>query len=252
MAAEIPVCAPLPHPSGSTLATTDAGIHVALFPRTGGRCPDELDLDGYAQLGRLLGRIHNVAASLSLPDRPELSPATYGMASLATLQAGDFLAASVRTDYAAAVQRLVHETEALAAGVDTFVVHADCHRGNLLRGRTGFFFLDFDDMARGPAVQDLWLLLPARPGDCVAELAAMLDGYSQFREFPRQSLGLIEGLRGLRYVRYAAWIARRWDDPAFRRAFPGWGEEAYWQRQLVDLYDQLRQLQAQSQAQIFS
>jgi Ser/Thr protein kinase RdoA (MazF antagonist) len=239
--AEIPVCAPLPLAGGDTLTQTADGIFFTLFPRTGGRSPDELTGDAYAQLGRLLARIHNVSAHLGLVNRPTLSPATYGMECLATIEAArGGLPLGLAADYRRAVSQLVDLCTPLFAEAETFVVHADCHRGNLLYGREGWFFLDFDDMARGPAVQDLWLLLPARAADCPQELEAMLTGYRQFRPLAASSLRLIEGLRGLRYVRYAAWVASRWDDPAFPRAFAEHGTEAYWQRQLTDLYEQIR------------
>lgn len=237
---EIPVCAPLPFPNGSTLAHTEDGIFFAVFPRTGGRSPDELTLDEYTQLGRLLGRIHNVSASLKLKNRPNISPETYGLDCLQTLLDADVIALSVKTAYTDAVHMLVEQAKVRYAGLETLVVHGDCHRGNLLRGRQGWFFLDFDDMGWAPAVQDLWLLLPARQHDCPQELEAMITGYEQFRRFERPSLRLMESLRGLRYVRYAAWIASRWEDPSFPKAFPDWGTEVYWQRQINDLYEQIR------------
>lgn len=236
---EVPVCAPRPFPDGSTLAQTSAGIYFTVFPRTGGRSPDELTLDEYRQLGRLLGRIHNVSASLQLPNRPSLTPATYGTDALASIEASGLLPDSCRPKFVDAVQRLVAASEPLFAGVPTLVVHADCHRGNLLRGRDGFFFLDFDDMATGPAVQDMWLLLPARPVDCPQEFEAMVAGYQAFRAFDPREVALVESLRGLRYLRYAAWIARRYADPSFRRVFTDFGQEIYWQRLQNDLYEQL-------------
>ena len=123
------------------------------------------------------------------------------------------------------------------------MVHGDCHRGNLLAGRDGWFFLDFDDSGVAPAVQDVWLLLPARRDDCPRELEAMLTGYERFREFDHGSLRLVEVLRALRYVRYAAWVAARWEDPAFKKAFPQWGTDNYWQEQLMDLHEQLALLE---------
>lgn len=241
---EIPVCAPCAFPNGQTLSTDSNGIHFAVFPRTGGRSPDELTVDEMTQLGRLVARIHNVSASLKLQHRFPLSPETYGLDCLKTLTDGEFIAHSVRQAYSDAVNTLVSLTTPMWSGLETFAIHADCHKGNLLRGREGWFFLDFDDMAMGPAVQDMWLLLPARAADCPQDVEAFITGYEQFRPFPRVSLKLIEGLRGLRYVRYAAWIASRWEDPSFQRAFPDWGNEVYWQRQLNDLYEQVRQLQA--------
>jgi Ser/Thr protein kinase RdoA (MazF antagonist) len=243
--AEIPVCPPIAFDDGDTLHTTEDGIFFALFPRTGGRSPDELLGEQFEQLGRLLGRIHNVLAAIGLRHRPAISPQTYGEQCLATILERVEMPPGLRHRYDDAVQRLVEAgARRFAAIVESpFPVHGDCHRANLLWGREGWFFLDFDDMGTCPAVQDLWLLLPARPRDCPRELELMLAGYRQFRDFDEGTLGLIEVLRGLRYVRYAAWIARRWDDPSFPRAFPDWGSERYWETQVADLHEQLALLE---------
>lgn len=238
---EIPVCPPVTI-DGQTLHRTEDGIFYALFPKVGGRSPDELDLEGFEQLGRLLARIHNVAASLSITHRPAISPATYGSESLQTILKRTDMSLGVRQRYIDAVEALVVQADLRLADLETLPLHGDCHRGNLLLGSEGWFFLDFDDMGIGPAVQDLWLLLPARADGCPQELDAMLQGYEQFRDFPRHSLRGIEALRGLRYVRYAAWVARRWDDPAFQRAFPDWGTDRYWEGQVADLSEQLLHL----------
>ena len=52
-------------------------------------------------------------------------------------------------------------------------------------------------------------------------------------------LRLIEVLRALRYVHYSAWIARRWEDPSFPNAFPHFGDEEYWVKEIKDLEIQL-------------
>ena len=218
--AEIPVCAPTPFADGNTVAVSQDNIFFALYPRTGGRSPDELSLEQFSTLGRLLARIHNVAASLKLRHRRAINPQTYGLEPLAALHASHTLPLSVERAYDDAVKELVSLTMPLFAGLETFALHGDCHKGNLLHGRDGWFFLDFDDMGVGPAVQDLWLLLPARPQDCPQDVEALLTGYEQFRKFPRHSLRLIEGLRGLRYIHYAAWVASRWQDPTFPERFP--------------------------------
>lgn len=240
---EIPVCAPLPFADGSTLAQTQSGIYFTLFPRTGGRSPDELNPEQYTQLGRLLARIHNVSAHLKLQHRPQLSPQTYGLDALALLEQHHRLPPEIAPAYRTAVEQLVAISQPLFDQTPQFAIHGDCHRGNLLYGRQGWFFLDFDDMVHGPAVQDIWLLLPARVAQCRRELDAFLTGYEQFRTFPHASLRLIEALRALRYIRYAAWIASRWQDPSFPKAFNDWGTHTYWQRQLTDLYEQIRYLQ---------
>ncbi|MFH1130588.1 MAG: serine/threonine protein kinase [Pseudomonadota bacterium] len=242
-AVEIPVCAPISFGDGDTLHTTEDGIFFALFPRTGGRSPDELVGEQFEQLGRLLARIHNVTASLRLQHRPTISPQTYGTDCLETIIKHTKMPTGLNYRYTDAVQRLVAIGKQRFDGIETIAVHGDCHRANLLCGSHGWFFLDFDDMGIAPAVQDIWLLLPARPADCPKELDLLLEGYQQFRDFDRQTLRLIEVLRGLRYVRYAAWIARRWDDPSFPHAFPDWGSERYWEAQVADIYEQLALLE---------
>ncbi len=257
--ADIPACAPLILPSGSSLEETEGGIFFTLFPRLGGRLVEELNEDDYERLGRLIARIHNVSAVLDLHQRPQISPQSYGDKALATILEQGGMSPSVRARFEDTAQAFIELAKLRFEGIETFVVHGDCHRGNLLsRGRRGpsfggdggndagndWFFLDFDDSGHGPAVQDLWLLLPARLKDCEGEIEAMLEGYQQFRAFPRESLGLIEILRGLRYLRYAAWVASRWDDPAFKRAFADFGTDRYWEGLLGDLYEQLELLRS--------
>jgi len=237
---EIPAVAPEPFVDGETLHATQEGIWFALFPRVGGRNPDELSLEEYREVGRLLGRMHNVAAKQALVHRPEITPVSYGAGGLAVLQAKAALPDGVGARLQDAVARLVEVAARRFERVELLPVHGDCHRGNLLRGRDGFFFLDFDDMGWGPAAQDLWLLLPGRRADSEREIDALLEGYEVFRAFDRATLRLVEILRALRYVRYAAWIANRWDDASFTRAFPDWGSERYWQGLLQDLYEQLQ------------
>ena len=239
---EIPVAAPLPFADGTTLQRSAEGIYYALFPKVGGRAPDELSTQDLEQLGRLLGRIHNIGARLGLPHRPGLDPTTYGRDALAQVLARARLSPSTERRYGDVALALVDHAERLFAGVPVSPIHADFHRGNVLRGREGFVVLDFDDMARGPAAQDLWLVLPARPAECPDELAALLRGYEQFRAFDVGTLRLIEALRGLRYLRYAGWIASRWDDPSFKHAFPQFDTESYWEGQIADLHEQLRLL----------
>jgi Ser/Thr protein kinase RdoA (MazF antagonist) len=238
--AEIPVCAPDTFPDGKTLHDTADGILFAVFPRMGGRSPDELSPEQLEELGRLLGRIHNVTASLGLEHRPTLSPATYGSECLATILERAELPPGLRGRYEGAVRQLVDEGTRRWVDVETFAIHADCHKGNLLAGSRGWFFLDFDDMAVGPAAQDFWLLLPARVRDCPREVEALLKGYETMRELDHKTIGLIEVLRGLRYVRYSAWVLQRWEDPSFPRAFPYFGTESYWETQYVDVMEQVR------------
>ncbi len=141
------------------------------------------------------------------------------------------------------MQEIGKLSEPLFAGVPFFRVHGDCHPGNLLWNPQGAFFLDFDDMITGPAVQDIWLLIPGRDAEAKNQREILIDAYSEMRDFKRSSLRLIEPLRALRFVHYAAWIARRWEDPAFPAAFPEFGTHAYWESETRDLEEQLRLIQ---------
>jgi Ser/Thr protein kinase RdoA (MazF antagonist) len=235
---EIPVCAPLRFPDGGTIHEIE-GIYYAVWPRTGGRVPDELSDEALGMLGRLLARIHNMGAAKKPSHRISLTGETYALRPLALLLEKDLLPAHCRDRYAGAVKEIVKIYETLCAGVPFHRIHGDCHLGNLLHGTEGYFFLDFDDFLTGPAVQDVWMLVPARDREGLRQREVFLDAYRMFRDFDSSWLRLVEPLRALRYIRYAAWIAARWDDPAFPAAFPHFGTVQYWEEQTADLEDQL-------------
>ncbi len=235
---EIPVCAPVQFSDGETLHETK-GIYYAIWPRTGGRVPDELSDAQLQSLGRLLARIHNNGAAKPARHRIALTGETYGLRPLEFLLERNLLPSHCRDRYAAAVREIVEIYDALAGNVPVHRIHGDCHLGNLLHGREGYFFLDFDDFLTGPAVQDLWMLAPACDEEGLRQRTLMLDAYRVFRDFDDSWLRLVEPLRSLRYIRYASWIAARWDDPAFPAAFPHFGSVQYWEEQTADLEDQL-------------
>lgn len=241
---EIPAVAPLPFVDGDTLhRLPDVGLWYAVFPKIGGRSPDELSDEQLAQVGRLLARMHNVGASRPAPHRIALTPETYGLANLRYLVGSNALPPELRTSFVTTVESICALTAPWFAAAGQQRIHGDCHLGNLLSGREGLFFVDFDDMVRGPAVQDLWLLVPGRDEEAQRQLQVMIAAYEMMRPFDRRSLRLIEALRALRFVHFSAWIAKRWQDPAFPRAFPHFGSERYWGEQLADLREQLGLLQ---------
>ncbi len=235
---EIPACAPLSFPDGGTLRET-GGIYYALWPRTGGRVPDELSDDELGILGRLCARIHNMGASKRAEHRIELNAETYGLRPLAFLLEKKFLPSHLESRFGSAVREVADIYETLRAGVPFHRIHGDCHLGNLLHGSEGWFFLDFDDFLNGPAVQDVWMLVPARDAEGLRQREVFLAAYKTFRDFDTAWLKLVEPLRALRYIHYAAWIARRWEDPAFPAAFPHFGTPEYWENETRDLEDQL-------------
>lgn len=241
---EIPVIAPIKFPDGSTLRQMpDSGIYYALFPKVGGRAPDELDAPILQQIGRLIARIHAVGARRAAQHRVQLTPETYGRQNLHYLVEKKWLPAEFEKRYREAVEKICGIIEPWFEQARPIRIHGDCHLGNLLQGSEGLFFLDFDDMVRGPAVQDLWLLLPSRGAGGRPDLESLLEGYEEMRPFDRTTLKLIEPLRALRFVHYTAWLARRWEDPAFPPAFPQFNTHRYWSDETADLEQQLRMIQ---------
>ena len=100
-------------------------------------------------------------------------------------------------------------------------------------------FVDFDDTMTGPAIQDLWMLLSGDRQEKLAQLSELIDGYNEFYDFNPGELVLIESLRTMRLMHYSAWLARRWDDPAFPLAFPWFNSESYWAGHILELREQL-------------
>jgi len=190
-------------------------------------------------IGRLLGRIHNNGSANECKHRLRLTGETYGINSLKYLIDNNFLPSNCIKRYSDAVHDIVKVYDTLAADVPFHRIHGDCHLGNLLKRDNVFFFLDFDDFITGPAVQDMWMLISSRDKDSQRELNFFVEGYREFRSFETSWLKLIEPLRGLRYINYAAWIARRWDDPAFPHIFPHFGTADYWEQETSDLVDQV-------------
>lgn len=242
---EVPVVAPLALPGGETLVLLpELGIYFALFPRVGGRAPEDLTAPSVQQLGRLVARVHNTGATSQAPSRVCLDPSTYGRGNLEQLLALGALPASTEQRYTDLVHRICDRIDPLFERARYLPrVHGDFHPGNILCDRETFVLLDFDDMVQAPAVQDLWLVVSGRDPADLALREELLDGYQQLRDFDYSELLLIEPLRALRMIHFDAWIARRHDDPAFQRAFPDFGDERYWFTQIVDLGDQLLRIE---------
>jgi len=242
---EIPVVAPLEGPQGRTLLE-HRGFRYALYPWRGGRAP-ELDRPGVrAWLGRFLGRIHALGAVRRFERRPALTVERYGWRSLERLDAlgalPDDLAPAYRSVAGQALGRIEADFAALPE-LRRLRVHGDCHVGNILWTDAGPHFVDLDDTRMGPAVQDLWMLVSESREEQPREIEELLSGYTLFHDFDRAELVLIEGLRTLRLVRYAAWLASRWDDPAFPPSFPWFGTRRYWEDQIEILRGQVERLQ---------
>lgn len=247
--AEIPVCPPLPFPNGHTLRTIPGiGIHYSLFPKVGGRAPEEFTQDQLRRLGALLARIHTVGAARQAPHRKSLTPTTYGREALQQLESSGFIPQELRGPLREVTQTLCDVLDPMFEQFPTHRLHGDCHPGNLLWGSQGPFFLDFDDLVIGPAVQDIWMVVPSRDTEGLAQREVLIEGYETLRTFDRRSLRLVEGLRALRYLHYAAWISRRWDDPSFPAAFPHFVTTRYFRELNQDLEEQLQLVQTAAAA----
>ncbi len=237
---EIPVIAPIVHPNGSTLyQVPECNIVCALFPKVGGRNPDELLPEQIPLVGRLLARMHTVGALKDAPERIRLCPGTYGRQSLDFLLQNKSLPPHLEQRFADVVRRICDSSEPLFDSCSYQRVHGDCHLGNLVWGPEGPFWVDFDDMVMAPCVQDLWLIVPGRDEYARKQLMELVEAYEQMRNFDRRTLRLIEPLRSLRMIHFSAWIAKRWEDPAFPRTFVEYGTERYWNEQIIQLEEQL-------------
>jgi len=242
-AAEVPVVAPIAR-EGKTLFE-HAGFRFAVFERRGGRWPDLGTKTEREWMGRFIARIHVVGRRERFRERPVLSVQRLGDEPREWLLNSDFIPdhmvaayETVSDDLLAAVERQFE----LAGAVATLRIHGDCHPGNVLWTDAGPHFVDLDDCMNGPAVQDLWMLLSGSRPEMGEQLSHLLTGYRQFADFDYAELHLIEALRSLRIVHYAGWLAKRWDDPAFPRAFPWFAEPRYWERHVLDLREQLAAL----------
>ena len=241
---EVPAVPPLAV-DGHTLHERD-GYRFALYPRRGGRAPEIEDRNVREWLGRFIGRIHGVGAARPFVHRPALDPATFGEQPRAWLLDSRRLPQELREVYAGVSAQALDQVERCydrAGPVRSIRLHGDVHVGNVLwtdaGPQPGPHFVDFDDARLGPAVQDLWMLLSGTHEERQAQLADLLAGYRDFTEFDRRELQLVEALRTLRLIHYSAWIARRWDDPAFPAAFPWFDTPRWWEQKILELREQI-------------
>ena len=198
--------------------------------------------DTLRRMGRFLGRIHAVGARTHFLHRPTLDLQTFGFEPRALLSEGDWVPADLRTAWASVMDHALQSAARCferAGAVNSIRLHGDCHAGNVLWTEAGPHFVDFDDSRMGPAVQDLWMLLSGERPAQETQLREVLAGYRMFADFDRRELHLVEALRTLRLIHYAAWLAQRWEDPAFPAAFPWFNTQRYWQDRILELREQI-------------
>ena len=232
--------------TGNSTLHAFEGFRFALYPRRGGRAPELDDPDTLEWLGRFIGRIHAIGAIKPFVHRPAFDIESFGEAPREFLLNGEWIPAELHDAYSSVIDQAldgVHDCFDRAGSVVQLRLHGDCHPGNVLWTDDGPHFVDFDDARMGPAMQDLWMLLSGDRAAMTRQLSDVLAGYEDFAELDRRELGLIEALRTLRMIHYSAWLARRWDDPAFPAAFPWFHTTKYWQDQILELREQVAAMQ---------
>jgi len=236
---EIPVVAPLI--INETSLHHFHGYRFALFPRQGGHWPELNTQEHREWMGRFIARIHLVGASQDFSHRPTLDIDSFGVKSYQFLLEEGFIPSHIEIAYRTLAEDLLQQITAIysnAGNIHTLRLHGDCHPGNILWTDQGPHFVDLDDCRTGPAIQDIWMLISGDRHEMQSQLIDIMEGYLQFRDFDHRELLLIEPLRTLRIMHYAAWLARRWDDPAFPRAFPWFNTPRFWEEHVLSLREQ--------------
>lgn len=241
-AVEIPVVAPLADAEGRTLFQS-GDFRFALYPRRGGHAPELENPDCLLQLGRLMGRLHNVGATRDYRHRPRLTVAEWGWESYRFV-AEHWVPRDLKLAYTSLCEDLLPRLDALFAEVPARYqrIHGDAHVGNILARGEQYHLVDLDDSRSAPCIQDLWMFLSGDRANRTAQLSELMDGYQEFADFDPRELHLVEGLRTLRLMHYAAWLGRRWEDPAFPRHFPWFADGRYWSDHILELREQLAAL----------
>ncbi|WP_370980021.1 serine/threonine protein kinase [Agaribacterium sp. ZY112] len=236
--AEIPVIPPVIHDDQSLFHY--GGYRFSLAERKGGHAPELDNLDTLYTLGQHLGRIHAIGAASAMQCRPELTLESFASNSREFLLNSDMLPSSLRAAYEAISEQLIEKLSEQFSQHDyqRIRLHGDCHPGNIISRPDSLYIVDLDDCRSGPAIQDLWMLLNGEREEKTRQFIELLEGYEEFHEFNRAELRLIEPLRTLRLMHYAAWLAKRWYDPAFPQAFPWFNTERYWAEHINELKEQ--------------
>jgi Ser/Thr protein kinase RdoA (MazF antagonist) len=239
-AAEIPLVAPLV--LDARTLHQHGGFRFSLYPRRGGRPPELEDPYVLEWIGRFLGRIHAVGSAKHFAHRPALDIASFGEEPRDFVLGTGLLPPELVEPYRAACALALDAVRSAFVRAGQFRsirLHGDCHAGNILYTDEGPHFVDLDDCRAGPAMQDLWMLLSGDRQAMEIQLGHVLEGYERFMEFDDRELHMLEALRTLRIIHYAAWLARRWHDPAFPAAFPWFNTQRYWHDHVLQIKEQI-------------
>jgi len=239
---EVPVIAPIQFDGQSLFTMKELELYFTVFNKQGGRAPDEFTNEEIEQVGRLLARLHNVGSMKDAPHRLKLTPEVYLKSNMDFLLDQKIIPSHLEKMYKDVLEQIYSLTKNRFKNISYQRIHGDCHLGNIIRRGDVFYLIDFDDMVMGPCVQDMWLLLPGRDEYAENLRSRLIESYMTMRDFNFEELRLTETLRTLRMINYSAWIAKRYEDPAFKNAFPFFEQPSYWEGQINDLREQIYHL----------
>jgi len=232
---EVPVVPPLETGEGTTLLEAEDLLYT-VFPLRGGRTFDIACDEDWVRLGAIVGRMHRVGKREEACRRTICSPRETTAAQAEELLGSGLIPPDLAPEFSRLCTGTIDLIEPFFRDIDYLRIHGDCHRGNILdRLEEGLLVIDFDDMMTGPAVQDLWLLLPGHLSECTVETDLLLYGYTQFMDFDSAALSLVEPLRFMRIIYFLTWCASQKDDPGFFTHFPAWGEDGFWIKEVEDI-----------------
>jgi len=220
------------------------GFFYALYPKFRGREKDELLTEDRKWVGRLMGRLHRLTSTIKLPHRHKLDVNTYGTVSFNTMMASNLVPADLKNSIEIILSQALALVKPHFEQNRPFMpVHGDCHLGNILWNKDGPNFVDFDDCCLSYPIQDLWMMFVGDREEQKKAREEILEGYNTFFPFDGHTLSLVEPLRTLRMIRYAAWIGERYDEPIFKKTFPYYSDHRYWEKFLQDMREQISLMQ---------
>jgi len=237
---DIPVVTPLKNTNGKSVFKHEDFL-FALFPRKGGHAPELDHKDNLQIMGRMLARLHLIGEKLLFKHRPILDVQTFGQDSI-DFVSKEFIPMEHKSQYDQVCLELMQLITPKLDNCKNIRVHGDLHIGNILMRDDIPYLVDFDDSRLAPAIQDIWMLLSGEEDDQKIQLQKVKAAYQEFRDFPHSEVNMIQSLRTLRILHHCAWLARRFDDPAFESAFPWFDQNSYWLQHINDLKNQVTQL----------